>query len=213
MKIVLAAAFIAAATPAVAGPFTVTNVQTDHDQIITLDSPLFSPMQSYVGRIDLTTSTGKTLHAWCIDLFHDVYVGGNQHLAYTTGPIVDDHHGAKLTIMQRQEISGLIHREDALFALGKATSTDSAATQLAIWSIEYPTFTYSDASDATRAAANQLIAHAPRVTGGEGSLVALGGTQSFASAVDAPASVALLLGGLPLLWAARRLRPEDEAEV
>ncbi len=206
MKIVLAAALIVTATPALAVPFTVTGVQTDHDQIITLDSPLSSPLQAYVGRIDLTTSTGKTLYAWCIDLFHDVYVGGNQHLAYTTGPIVDDHHGAKLTVLQRQEISGLVHQEDALFASGHATSTDSAATQLAIWSIEYPTFTYSGAADATRAEANQLIAHAPRVTGGEGSLIALGGTQSFASAVDAPASAAMLVAGMPLLWAARRRR-------
>ncbi len=110
----------------------------------------------------------------------------NQHLAYTTGPIMDDHHGAKLTVKQHQEISGLIHRGDALFASGKVTSTDSAATQLAIWSIEYPTFTYSGASEATRAEANQLIANAPHRTGGEGSLVALGGTQSFASAVARP---------------------------
>ena len=205
MKIVLATALAFASARACAAPFTVTDVEPDRAQIITLGGPLPAPINAYVGRLDLTTSTGKTLEAWCIDLFHDVNVGAGQSLAYTTGAIRTDNHGALLSVVQREQIAGLVHQGDALLAAG-GTSTNSAATQLAIWSVEYPDFTYWGAPDATRAETNRLIASAPRISGGERSLVALSGTQSFAGAVDAPPSAALLLGAVGLAWAGRRLQ-------
>jgi hypothetical protein len=205
MKMFLAAALIAVTAPACATPFTITDVQPDRAQVITIGTPLPAPLTAYVGRLDLTTSTGKTFFAWCIDLFHDVNVGAGQSLPYTTGPIVTDHHGNLLTIRQKDEIAGLIAHGNALLSAG-GTSDDSAATQLAIWKVEYPTLTYSGASASTIAEESALLALAPHLGGGANSLVALGGTQSFAGTVDAPASAMLLLGGLPLLWAARRRR-------
>ena len=205
MKLLFTAALVALATPAAAGTFTITNVQTDRTEIIALGTPLASPLTAYVGRLKLTTST-TDYFAWCVDLFHEVGIGSGQHLPYATGKVLTDGNGHTLTGTQRREIAGLIVHGDALLAAPGATTSDSAATQLAIWSIEYPTLTYTGASAQTTAEAVALIALAPTLPGRADALIALGGTQGFATAVPEAGSLALLFGGLGLLAWARRNR-------
>lgn len=188
-----------AATPAAAEPFTVTNVAVNLPEIITLDTPV--SVTAYVGQTVLTTSIG-TYNVWCIDVFHDIGIGA-QDLPYTTGAISTDFNGTLLSTTQINEISGLVVYGDALLAAPGATSTESAGTQLAIWSIEYPNFTYSGASSATIAEANDLIALAPSLTGSANAAIGLAGTQSFAAdPIPEPASFAILgaaLAGLGLI--------------
>ncbi len=204
MKLLLTASLLALATPAFAGPITVTGVQTDRTEVITVNSPLPSPLTANVGRLKLTTSAGD-LFAWCIDLFHEISTGGGQNLAYTTGPVTTNNNGTPLTTLQKHEIAGLIAYGNGLLSTAAGTTSDSAATQLAIWSVEYPTFSFSGASAATSAETASLLALAPSLAGSAGALIALNGTQGLAFEVDAPPSAALLLGALPALaWLRRR---------
>ncbi|WP_158933315.1 PEP-CTERM sorting domain-containing protein [Acidisphaera sp. S103] len=191
------------ATPAAATPFTVTNVDVNLPEIITLNTPV--PVTAYVGQLVLTTTIG-TLNVWCIDVYHDIGLGA-QDLPYTTGSISTDFHGITLTTTQIDEISGLVGYGDALLAEPGATSTESAGVQLAIWSVEYDNFSYSGASAATVAEANKLIALAPTLAGSANAVIGLDGTQSFAiDQIPEPASLAVLGAGLTGIGLVRRGR-------
>ncbi|HEX3348559.1 MAG TPA: PEP-CTERM sorting domain-containing protein [Acetobacteraceae bacterium] len=199
---VLAAVFLALASagPSIAAPITVTDVEVPLNEVITLETPVSGA--AYVGQIVLTTSAG-VIDAWCIDLSHDVYVGAND-LAYHIAPIATDFNGTILTSTQIQEIGGLVNYGNELIASGSATAADSAGVQLAIWSIEEPSFTYSGASAAAQAEANMLIAEAPHFGGNAVAFASLVGTQSLAiAAVPEPATLGLLGGGLVMLGIAR----------
>jgi hypothetical protein len=184
-----------AAMPAVALPVTVTDVGVNQPQIITITGPV--DVTAYVGQIVLTTSLG-TLAVWCIDVFHDIGLGF-QDLSYVTGEIANDFNGNQLSAEQISEIAGLVVHGDALLANG-GTSSDSAATQLAIWSIEYPSFGYNGASSTTISETNALIAMAPSLVGSANALISLDGTQSFAvDPIPEPASLSVLAAGIMAL--------------
>jgi hypothetical protein len=202
-----------AISPAAATPFAIYDVEIYQGESATLSSPITDTYD--FGQIVLTTSIG-TIDAWCIDMFHEIYVGGGQNLPYTSGAFTTDGDGGTLTATQMREIAGLILYGDALLSGGGGTQNDSLATQLAIWSIEYPgQLTYTADASAV-AETNALIALAPDLTGYGVALDSLTGLQGLATATSGPIivtsdmpeprSLALLIVGLLGLGLYWRLR-------
>jgi len=111
------------------------------------DLPGASPYSVYLtGEIVLTTQEGD-LATWCVDLFHDINLGGSY--TYTTMPLTTDNSGSMpsnsnpLTTQQIDDISYLATIGTA--GMNADPSNDySAAVQAAIWDVEYgATATYA----------------------------------------------------------------------
>ncbi|HTV89171.1 MAG TPA: PEP-CTERM sorting domain-containing protein [Stellaceae bacterium] len=210
----LGTVLVVGATGAMADDITVTNIAMPYEEMLTIDSPI-SPTQGYVGQLVLTTSTGATIDAWCIDLFHDGSLG-NQDSVYAIEPIVTNNDpnyssGTPLTTTQIDEIAGLIAYGDNLLETDATDPTadpdqDSAAVQLAIWEVEYPTLSYSGASANLIDEANDIYGLAPSLMGSAVELEGLDGQQSYATLVPEPASMTLFGTALLGLIGRRRRR-------
>lgn len=208
------------ATGAAADQITVTNIAMPYYETLTIDSPI-APTGGYVGQLVLTTSANQIIDAWCIDLYHDTGLGST-NLNYEIVPIATDNHpnyasGTPLTTMQIDEIAGLIAYGDNLLATDAPGSRnqDSAAVQLAIWAVEYPTFSYSSypasgnpAPQALIDETNSVIALAPSLNGDAWELEGLAGQQSYATLVPEPGSMALFGAALFGLLLLRRRDPQ-----
>jgi len=137
----------------------ITNVQVPYGlygvQLTGGVLPGSSPYTVYLaGEIVLTTQFGD-LATWCVDLFHDIGLGGSY--TYMTMPLTTDNSGSSpstsnaLTTTQIDDISflasyGTAALNAAITAGGTTTELDdlSAAIQAAIWQVEYGTVaTYS----------------------------------------------------------------------
>jgi len=205
-------AVAAFAGPALASPvLTVTGVSVQGD-IVTIAGPT-SPETVYAGPLTLTTSMGSIV-AWCVDLFHLVQTGGGQNLHYALGTFTTDNAPAPtaLSAAQQAGIANLASYGQSLIGTAQGTTDNLAAVQLAIWSVEYPTFTYTGASGAPVAA---TLLQASSGTGRATGLLALDGTQTFvtadqgvndAASVPEPATLALLSSGLALFGVTVRRR-------
>ncbi len=146
-----ATALVALTGSAYAGTVTVNTVSVPYYLGVTWDAftlpnvtAIAPPTGAGIaGEILLTVGT-TTYASWCVDLFHDVYVGGGQSLPYTTGPLTTDNSGASpltsntLSSSQQAEISWLAAKGTAaLNASPLDASATSAAYQAAIWTVEY----------------------------------------------------------------------------
>ena len=167
----------------------------------------FAGQDGLAGQILLTTSGGTMIDAWCIDLFHDVYIGSGQTLHYNGQSLVGSTNGdgGFLSAQQAQEIGGLVDYGNRLVA-GGANTDQAAAIQMAIWTTEFPTLTFS-APTAAVADEQADLALAPSLHGGVESYVSLEGTQELVAdtnAVPEPAPLGILGVGLLSLGFSRR---------
>lgn len=156
-KLTIAAVIAGALTwagPAAAGTIDITNVQVPLYQAITLSggtNPVPYGYISIAGEIVLTTSNDGTLDTFCVDLFHDIYLGGS----YTYFPVADNTDNSTdagpppgpypLTAEQIAEMTafadyGAYTLQNGIPApYAGDPSAWSAAIQAAIWDAEYGT--------------------------------------------------------------------------
>jgi hypothetical protein len=92
----------------------------------------------------LTTAGGQTLTVFCVDLFHDIDIGGyNPGLPYATGSVATDSSGAApgegntLAPGTADEIQTLADLGGDWYRKGTLTGNEATALQDAIWTIEY----------------------------------------------------------------------------
>jgi len=86
-NLLLAAATVAlAAGQAQAGLIPVTNVQMPVNETVNLNNIAPDSPEVYAGQTVFTTTIPSMIYAWCIDLFHDIGLGGGQSLVYNQIP-------------------------------------------------------------------------------------------------------------------------------
>lgn len=112
-------AALAGAHPAMAG--TITDVEVPYYQGVTLSGGVLeqdtgsSTMDvGIAGQIILTTDTGK-LGVWCVDLLHDIYLGG--HYTFTDVPLTSNNVGG---VNNQLLTSSQVATIEELSALGDA---------------------------------------------------------------------------------------------
>lgn len=171
------------------------------------------------------TFTGKSLAAtafdaigFCVDLPHVISVGINsqlnQTLNYHVAPLTQNGYGDALSSTQVREITGLASLG---FSITKGTASDKpaqlAAIQQAIWTIEYPTSTFTATGPyaATQAEyAAKFVAEAPQLSGFARTIIADNGTTQAqitnVGGVPELASWAMMVAGFGLIGAAARSR-------
>lgn len=194
------------AVPLTAGGINITDGTNSFSNII-------------AGQIALTASVSGgvggpfVLYAWCVDLYHDIYLGQNSYAYTVAGAVVtDDSNGTALSTTVSNKLMTLAGAKagDANF---------SSAVQLAIWKTEYAGFAFTAnatvtnyvASLQTYAASNSAPATSMRSLSGAQNLITDGISLTFsgnsqANAVPEPASMALIGVGVPTLVGVRRRR-------
>ena len=218
------------ASQALAGPITVTDVAVPYNETVTITAPGLD-VTAYTGQIVLTTSVG-VLDVWCIDLYHDIGVGNVGSLPYQFGTINTNFDGSNLTNTQISEVAGLIATGNSLMA-SSPSNVLSAGIQMAIWSVEFPSVSFSGvpadtvALDLPSLGFNgspvnstqieaRLVLDAPSLQGIGQTVESLTGQQSFATVapdsggspapVPEPMTAALLGSGFLALAGLRRAR-------
>jgi hypothetical protein len=201
--------------PAFATEINVDNVTVPYYELVDItgevDETMVSDQDQIAGEILLTVnnvgSTKQyTLPVWCVDIFHDIYLGGSGYL-YTEGPLSTDNsdNPSKLTTTQIQEIEDLVSYGTAQMQSHPGDAI-SAEVQAAIWTVEYNNSAIGNTltvvgGDVTPATINNVITAAEADGGGAGQLDSLDGAQGEAFSAPAPAighgfPVALALGGV-----------------
>jgi hypothetical protein len=142
-----ATALVGVPASAYAATLNVTNVQVPYADSVSWNSNTLANGLStgtgagIAGEILLTTSS-RTYATWCVDLFHDVSIGGSY--TYTTTALMSDNSGASASVPPSNGLSatqltdiGFLAYEGTM-AMNASPSNDlSAAYQAAIWTVEY----------------------------------------------------------------------------
>ena len=214
-----ATALIGLTGSAYAGVLDVTNVSVDYYESVSWNAETLAngasvpTSEGYTGEILLTTPTA-TYATWCVDVFHDVYLGNNNYM-YSAVPLSVDNSGASpatsnpLTTTQQTDIAWLAYEGTA--AMNANPSDDvSAAYQAAIWTVEYGLTGVNGSSsfDTEYTDVMDLLSGATAVSGTQLSTPLNSGlftAQNLytSSAVPEPSTYAMMgLGSPPSAWPA-----------
>lgn len=217
----VALAAVVAVPAAAVQPVTITSTGIYNPG--TVDATVGGATHSeYAVPLTFTATAGKSAAldylGFCVDLPHNIYVGVNsqlkQTLAYHVTPLRQNGYGSALSSSQVREITGLARLG---FTIAKSTDSDRlsqlAAIQQSIWSIEYPTSTFTATGPyavAQAAYTKTFLAEAPRLSGFARTIVAdNGATQAQITnvgGVPEPANWAMMLAGFGLVGATARSR-------
>lgn len=226
MKIILKTMLLAAAATvalaagqAYAGLITVTDVAMPVNETVNLNNIAPGSPEVYAGQTVFTTTIPSMIYAWCIDMFHDIGLGGGQNLVYNQIPFVPGSTdnatptAHPLSAPTVDKITGLVLLGGDILQVGglnaanthygtSGTAADwSAAVQLAIWDTEYSpnygplNWSGGSTTPETRTIYNDLLAD-NSIAGVGFELVAVDGQQSFAGPdpvpTPEPSSMAML---------------------
>jgi PEP-CTERM motif len=235
--LLLAAAATAALAvgQAQAGLVTVTNVQMPVNETVSLNNiDPDAPQGVYAGQTVFTTASPiSTIYAWCMDMFHNIGLGGGQNLVYNQTPFVAGVTTDNATPTAHPLAGSVLDKMAGLMAIGgdilqggelgafnthygtAGTADDwSAAVQLAIWDTEYqPNYGALNWSGGSTTAETRIVYNTlvddGSITGIAGELIGVDGQQSFGTPdpvpTPEPSSIAMLaLGLIGVGYAVRR---------
>lgn len=143
--------FLGAARPASATSIFVSYLElTNGYEIVSLDENGTTVDGNYAGQLDLTANFGTSLnpgstfdlYAWCVDMFHDIYLNGDSdvYTVASTSEINTDPgspSGSLISSAQAAQITWLASYGNYILATQGPNSDFSAAVQIAIWNAEY----------------------------------------------------------------------------
>ena len=217
-------------SPAFAVTVNVDNVQLPYSESINLngfiDGSSYSDNNQLAGQIVLTvnntvgSATQYVLPVWCVDIFHNIYLGSSG-FQFSQGVLSTDNSTgtanppALLTGTQISTILDLATYGNSLMQ-SDPTNHNSALVQAAIWTEEYNntngnTLTVTG-GDITAQEITDITAAAFAHGGGGGQLISLSGVQQqvYDGLVPEPASLSLLaisILGIGIAHRRTRLKP------
>jgi hypothetical protein len=148
-----AAALAAAVTTAAhADTLTYNSYGVNYGDNITITSPSVPDTNVIAGQVQLYENGALVADAWCMDIFNDLlsadtyttlgFNATNANTGYVSGPLP----GVKTTMTDTQldEIGWLVNEGNSLLSQGGSNVNDeSAAIQIAIWSVENSSFNWT----------------------------------------------------------------------
>ena len=140
------AAGAALATPAAAQTLTYTDAALGYGYFtVNISSP--TAIGGAAGLIVLTTPSGD-IQSWCVDVYDFLQTRGTFAIGTFTNDSAPISSGGPNPLSDAQigQIGALVKNGDALVNApppGYSANDVGAAIQLAIWQVEYPTFSYS----------------------------------------------------------------------
>jgi PEP-CTERM motif len=197
--------------PAFALTVGVDNVQLLYSESLNLngfvDGSSYNANNQLAGQIVLTvnnvgSATQYTLPVWCVDIFHDIYLGSSGY-QFSQGLLSTDNSAgtpdgpALLTGTQKTTILDLATYGNALMKSSPSNQT-SALVQAAIWTEEYNNANGNTLAvtggDITAQEITDITAAAFAYGGSGGQLISLNGVQQqvYDGPVPEPATLGLL---------------------